>query len=112
MTIFLGLMVLLLFAFANFDRLVKIEYRKYREEWMKDGKPRGFFWGPPESTWFASSLAMQSLSLKWLFKTPEWVTNDFEAKATLRKLRLYVLVFNVGIIVWATVSMIITGKDI
>jgi len=112
MTIFLGLMVLLLFAFANFDKLVKIEYRKYKEEWMKDGKPRGFFWAPPQSTWFASSLAMQSLSLKWLFKAPEWVKNDFEAKETLRKIRLYVLIFNVGIIVWALISMIINGKNI
>jgi hypothetical protein len=42
-TIFLSLMVVLFFAFVNFDKLVKIEYRKYRAEWIKDGKPRGFF---------------------------------------------------------------------
>jgi hypothetical protein len=110
-TIFLGLMAVLLMAFANFDRLVKIEYKKYKEKWVKDGKPRGFFWRPSEIPWFAfaiaSSLAMQSLSIKWLFKTPEWVTNDLEAKECLRKLRLYVLIFNVGIIVWFVISMTI-----
>jgi len=31
--IFIGLMGVLLFAFFNFDILVKIEYRKYRDEW-------------------------------------------------------------------------------
>jgi amino acid transporter len=104
-------MVVLLMAFANFDRLVKIEYKKYKEEWIKDSKPRGFFWKPSEITWFASSLAMQRLSMKWLFKTPVWVTNDLEAKEYLRKLRLYVLIFNVGIIVWAVISMIINERN-
>jgi len=112
-TILLTLVVVLLMAFANFDKLVKIEYKKYKEEWIRDRKPRGLFWKPSEITWFAigSSLATQRLSMKWLFKTPEWVTNDLEAKEYLRKLRLYVLIFNVGIIVWAVIGTIIDKRN-
>lgn len=106
-------MVVLSMAFTDFDKLVQIEYKKYKEEWIKDRKPRGFFWKPSEITWFAvaGSFAMQRLSMKWLFKTPEWVTNDLEAKEYLRKLQLYVLIFNVGIIVWAVISIIINERN-
>ncbi len=102
----------LLFAFFNFDVLVKIEHRKYRDEWNFDGKPRGFFWRPVESTWFSSSIAAQKLSLRLLFKTPNWVHNDIEAMSRLKRLRLSVLIFNVGIVVWFIISMIISGKNI
>ena len=105
-------MVVLFFAFVNFYKLVKIEYRKYRAEWIKDGKPRGFFWRPPESTWFASSIAMQGLSWKWLFKTPQWMSGDPEAIYLLKRLRLFVLIFNIGIVVWFIISIIINGKNI
>jgi hypothetical protein len=110
--IFIGLMAVLLFAFVNFDNLVKIEYRKYKDEWTIDGKPRGFFWRPPESTWFSSPIAMQKLSFRWLFKTPKWMNNDPEAIYRLKRLRLFVLIFNIGIIFWFLISMMINGKEI
>jgi hypothetical protein len=106
-TIFFILMVILVIAFVNFDKLVKIEYTKYRKDWIKDGKPRGFFWWPPERTLFSSSLALQALSLKWLFKTPQWMNSDAVAIQRLKRLRLSVLTFYVGIIVWFIISMII-----
>lgn len=110
--IFIGLMGVLLFAFFSFGKLVKIEYRKYRHEWTIDGKPRKFFWRPPESSLFSSSIAMQILTFRWLFRTPEWIRSDAEAVYWLRKLRLSALVFNAGIVVWFFVIMIITEKGI
>lgn len=103
----LGLAVLLIYAFTNIDKLVQIEYKKFKEEWTKDGKPRGFFWRSPECSWFASSIAMQKLSFTWIFKTPQWMRTDFEANNHLRRLRLFVLLFNNGIVVWFTIAMII-----
>jgi hypothetical protein len=94
--IFIGLMGVLLFAFFNFDNLVKIEYRKYRDEWTIDGKPRGFFWRPPESTWFSSSIAMKKLSFRWLFRTPQWMTNDPDAIYRLKRLRIFVGPYGAG----------------
>lgn len=42
LTIFLGLLVFLLFSFYNFDKLVKIEYERYKEIWLKDKKREVF----------------------------------------------------------------------
>ncbi len=80
-------MVLLLYAFFNFDKLVKIEYQRHNEDWTKDGKPRGFYWRASESTLISSSFAMQKLSFVWLFRTPHWTNDDPEATAYLKKLR-------------------------
>jgi hypothetical protein len=104
---FLGLMVILFLAFFNFDAIVKIEYQRHKDDWIKDGKPIGFFWRSPESSWFSSAFAMQGLSLRLLFKTPRWVDNEPAAMACLKKLRKLVLIFNIGVIVWAILSMVI-----
>ncbi len=111
-TLFLSLIPVLFFTLANFDELVKIEYTKYRAEWIKDGKPRGFFWRPPESIWLAGSLSMQRLSWKWLFKTPQWISSEPKAVHRLKRLRLFVLIFNIGIILWAVISMMTFRKNI
>jgi len=111
-SIFLALMGILLYAFFNFDRLVKIEYQRHNEDWIKDGKPRGFFWRAPESSWIRSSFAMQRLSMQWLFKTPDWINNDPEATNYLKKLRRLVLIFNISIIVWFIINMTINGRNI
>ena len=108
---FLCLVCILLYAFFNFDRLVKIEYQKHNEDWIKDGKPAGFFWRAPDSSWISSALATQKLSFQWLFKTPEWTIDDAEARDRLRKLRRLVLIFNIGIIVWFVITMIINDKN-
>jgi len=110
--IFLALMGILLYAFINFGRLVKIEYQRHNKEWIRDGKPMGFFWRFPESSWLSSSFAMQKLSMQWLFKTPDWTNNDAEARDRLRKLRRLLLIFYVGIIIWFVICMLIYEKNI
>lgn len=106
--LFIGLMGVLLVAFFNFDALVKIEYRKYRDEWTSDGKPQGIFWRPRESTWFSSSLATHKLSLRWLYKTPQWINNDPEAIYRLKKLRAFVSTFIIGMIFWFIIVILQT----
>jgi ferric iron reductase protein FhuF len=103
--IFLGLIPILLLAFLNFDKLVKIEYEKFKTNWIDDGKPRGFFWKPTESNWFSSSFAMQQLAMYWLFKTPDWINNELKAKEALQKLRIYVLIWNIGMVMWVLLSL-------
>jgi hypothetical protein len=100
LTTFLGILLVLIRAFRHFDRLVQIEYEKYRHRWLEDGGPRGFFWKPPEASLPGSNLAMQWLSLAWVFKTPPWVGNDSEASNNLKQLRFYFMVWNLGVLVW------------
>ncbi len=100
MLIFFGLFIIGMVAFINFDRLIKIQHGRYKADWVKDGKPRGMYWKPPELSWFdfGSSISMQKLSVAWLFKTPQWASADSEAKECLRKMRMYVIVFYVAVI--------------
>jgi len=78
--------VLVLGAFATFDRLLDVEYTSYRRNWEKDGKPHGFFWSPAEirrlGFWdlTKSSTAHMRLRFDWLFVTPGWVRDNSEAR--------------------------------
>jgi hypothetical protein len=97
---FLGLLFLLIRAFRHFDRLVQIEYHRYRQQWLEDGAPRGIFWEPPDVSGPGSTLARNRLSLTWVVKSPLWLKNDFEAWYNLKRLRFYCIAWNLGIIAW------------
>lgn len=101
----LGLIIVLFMSFSSFNKLVKLEYNQYRQEWIKDGKPQGFYWRPPECTMF-SWYAMQRLTILWLFKTPEWVIGTPSAVDTLRKMRRCVLTWNAGVIILIPMAII------
>lgn len=104
--ILLGLQPILILAFVYFYRLVKIESEMYRDQWIDDGKPLGdYFWKASLSTSFSTWFPTLRVSWSWLFKTPQWVRNDFKAKSLLRKWRITVLIWNVAIIVWFVISM-------
>jgi hypothetical protein len=40
--------ILIISSFILFGRLVRWEYFHYRANWIKDGKPTGLLWAPPE----------------------------------------------------------------
>jgi hypothetical protein len=100
-----------LYSFAMFDRLVRAQYELYREAWLADGRPRGFFWRAPECTWVRSAWSRNRLTFVWLFKTPVWATEPGRCRQYLSRLRLSVLVWNVTIVamaiwgVWALGNM-------
>jgi len=91
----------LFYAFAMVDRLVKAQYEGHRDAWFADGQPRGFFWQAPECKWFRSALALQRLSLVWLFTTPPWARQSPACQSWLKQLRLSVSVWT-AIIACAT----------
>jgi hypothetical protein len=93
------LFLVLTAAFLIFDQLVKLEYRKYRTEWEKDGKPHGFFWKPPESPLVRGAMATNRLSLYWLFRSPAWMKQNPSAVSLAKWLRICVAIWNLGIIV-------------
>jgi hypothetical protein len=73
-----------------FDRFIQTEYYEDRVSWEADGKPRGFFWHPPECTLFKSRFAQQRLSFVILFKTPTWARKVPKALSYLKRLRICV----------------------
>ena len=96
----IGLIGVLLASFYFLDRLIRYEYAFHRDAWEQDGRPTGFFFRAPESTWFRSGMAFQRCALGWPLYTPAWVRADPTAKALRSRLRWCVLIWNAGFITW------------
>ena len=105
--VFLVALIAVLFgAFYFLDRLIRYEYQFHREAWERDGRPVGFFFRPPETSWLYSSFAFQRCAFAWLFRTPQWTREDSAARTLLSRLRWCVLVWNIGIIIFFLLSFV------
>jgi hypothetical protein len=80
-------------AFWLFDRLLRLEHDRYPKEWARDGAPIGFFWVPPGARATKGSLIRGFVALKWMFCTPIWAAQDFNAKHLLFQFRTFYAVF-------------------
>src|SRR6266704_3268357 len=105
--LFLVTLIAVLFgAFYFLDRLIRYEYQFHREAWERDGRPVGFFFRPPETSWLHSSFAFQRCAFAWLFRTPQWTRDDSAARTLLSRLRWCVLVWNISIIIYFLLSFV------
>jgi hypothetical protein len=104
MVLLVMLIAVLFGAFYFLDRLIRYEYQFHREAWERDGRPVGFFFRPPETSWLHSSFAFQRCEFAWLFRTPQWTRADSAARTLLSRLRWCVLVWNIGIIIYFLLS--------
>lgn len=98
-TFLIGVVILLPFFFLaalNFDRLVRRLFEHHREEWNRLGGPRGYFWTPPEGALPTAGVAFMKCSMAWVFRLPDPLASDPEARRLQTRLRLSVLVWNAG----------------
>lgn len=106
--IVLGLIVLL-YGFYSFDRVVLEQYRNYRAEWERVGKPHGIYWRHSEGSWlpwlFSSGWATNRITFAWLFKTPDWVKQSPTAQVWLRRYRVSTLLWNVMAVVAVVIDL-------
>lgn len=77
-----------LYALYAFDRVLRIEYEKSRDQWESDGMPPGFFWKAPESSYFGGNLSRGRLYLVWIFANPAWAANLDDCPKWLRRHRV------------------------
>ena len=63
-----------------FDCLVKIEYRLFPLDWIKDGRPAGFFYRPSGAPVFWGSVSRSLTLRRWFSKKPVWVRNEESEK--------------------------------
>jgi hypothetical protein len=86
----LALIPFIVWASRIYDRLIEAQYRYHRSAWEQDGESWGIFWTPPDRAWkerpafpFRPWLAQ----LKWLWRTPSWIADDYNAKQLLKRYR-------------------------
>ncbi|BFM17379.1 hypothetical protein R50073_35620 [Maricurvus nonylphenolicus] len=84
--LFVGFVLFLLGCYL-FDEVIKYQYSNYPEEWMKDGKPKGYGFSPKGGSY----LSMNMIAFKFAFgkKTPIWVLNDKEALKKYGRLSVF-----------------------
>ena len=87
------------------DSLIRHEFEHHHEQWIADGRPNGFFWGPPGGYSMDSSLARNRVTRSWLFSTPKWISDSPDMKRVFLQLRTWVFI---GSAIWllAAISLI------
>jgi hypothetical protein len=92
-----------IYGFISFDRLLRMERDQNYAAWDQDGRPAGFLWRTRECSWISSYVARNRVSFRWLFRTPSWVSQSPASVRALRHFRLAVLIWNVGVVLWAII---------
>lgn len=72
-----------------FDKLLRMHYEQHRLQWEREGSTRGYWWKPPGpkiTIWSRQRTTI--LFLKWLLRTPPWVTQSPKARSLLIRVRL------------------------
>lgn len=73
--------VIWLMSSYTFDNVIRYQFDKHYDAWVKDGKPRGMFYKPRGG----STLAFWKASFVLSKEMPEWVTNDSNALSEYKK---------------------------
>jgi hypothetical protein len=100
---FAGHFVFSIWSFIIYDSILKLEYKSYHVYWKNDGQPIGFFWIARENrklfvspfSQLRNQFARDQLSRKWLYSTPEWMTNDPQALQLTTKYRWLISIWSI-----------------
>jgi hypothetical protein len=106
-------MLTVLATCLTFDKLVRLQYASHRAKWEEDGKPRGYFFRPPETKALggpfvtqSSAWAFQKCSILWVLSTPEWMQQDRQALRLVYRLRVLTVVSSAGAGAWFLVAFL------
>jgi hypothetical protein len=91
---------------AAYNKLLKIEYEQYRDEWESDGMLPGFGYMPEGAKrTIQSAWARNHQLFHWLVKSPNWSKNNKEARKYLFLCRFFILAFAASIIIIGEFSL-------
>lgn len=86
-------------AMIMYDKLLKIEYQEYRNEWESDKVPYGFFWRPKGAKFSVlGSLERNCQYAAHLVRSSDWIKKK-GAKKYLFLCRLFILTSFISLIV-------------
>jgi hypothetical protein len=52
-----------------YDRVLLLQYQQDRIGWVREGRPPGFLWSPPEAS-KPRPVQLATIGIRWLFKAP------------------------------------------
>jgi hypothetical protein len=110
LAVFLLLAAVLLCVFRAFNRLVRLEYERFAEDWERDGRPYVVYArrAPGMSRTWRAGLAAHRRMFAWLFVTPAWARQSAEAEQSFRYYRFLVLAWSfVAVPLYGLLSMLI-----
>ncbi len=93
--------------FYYFDKILKAEYSRHYDQWLKDGSPIGFFWVPKGAKLLAGGFSRDISSFKWIFSSPDWAYNDKEVMKYLKIMRISGAI---GVIAWLIIVIGVVTK--
>ena len=104
----IGLGSLGLLHLLYYDRIVRGVYTSKRSFWNILGRPNGFFWSPPETSWWALSAAMARGWLWWtlLRRPPVWLQADGRARRELGIFRGSYLAAWIFFVAWVGIGIL------
>jgi hypothetical protein len=86
------------FAARTQDRLIRTFHDLHLEEWTNYGGPRGWFWKPPGNLMPTAVMSFMHASSTWVFRLPSSLASDPKARRDQLQLRLWVFLWNGGVI--------------
>lgn len=90
-------------SITEWDAIVKHQYLFHREEWRRDGSPRGYIWKSPEPSFFESYSRDWQL-LKLFFISRPWIDADEVLRRRRWKLQV---IFFCHITIFATTGAVL-----
>ncbi len=87
-------------SFWKWDQFVKSLFLFHADLWERLGKPIGFLWHPPTTSWWTwkGHVARQGLMMQVSFTTPAWLQNKKELLGLLHVYRFWYAVSSIIII--------------
>ena len=90
----------------SFDTLVDIEFERFPDQWLRDGKPSGGRLSSRAASFWRSGFAAQDCFYRWMTHEPAWADGSREAQVWLRRMRAGMAIMVVGLILIAGVVFI------
>jgi hypothetical protein len=83
--------------FAVIDLMIASAHYHHRDDWDREGMPRGYYWRPPDVPVSGGMEALRDVCWRWLLRTPSWAADGNQNfRILLRAYRVLTLVVFVG----------------
>jgi hypothetical protein len=95
-----------IWALWGFNRLVDLEFSRFPDRWVADGRPNGGKLSRAQASFWRSGFARNRVISDWLVKTPGWVRGNPEAESLLARFRTGMVIMLGGVLTFFGVALL------